>query len=110
MTVEELRDWLQIPEGQYEELFNLRAAVLKRAQRELDRVADLSFRFEPITEGRQTLGWNFTVVANRPEVVKGTRRALPESPVEPIPEPTEEELAKRRAMLAEVKAKVREAA
>ena len=82
----------------------------KRAQRELDRVADLSFRFEPIIEGRQTLGWNFTVVANRPEVVKGTRRALPESPVEPIAEPTEEELAKGRAMLAEVKAKVREAA
>jgi plasmid replication initiation protein len=110
MTVDELRDWLQIQDGQYEELFNLRAAVLKRAQRELDEVADLSFRFEPITKGRQTIGWNFTVVTNRPKVVKGTGRGLPETSAEPRPEPTEEEIANRRAMLAELKAKIQGAA
>jgi plasmid replication initiation protein len=107
MTVEELRDWLQIQEGRYGELFNLRAAVLKRAQRELDQVADLSFRFEPITEGRQTIGWNFRVVPNHPKVIKSARGALPEKSVEPIPEPTEEERANIRAMVAECKAQLK---
>jgi plasmid replication initiation protein len=110
MTVEELRDWLQIQEGQYEELFNLRAAVLKRAQRELDEVADLSFRFEPITKGRQTIGWDFTVVTNRPKVVKSAGRDLPGTPAEPRPELTEEERAAALAILADCKARLKGAA
>jgi hypothetical protein len=76
MTVEELRAWLGIEEDQYEKLFHLRAAVLERAKEELDRVADVSFEYEPITEGGRTVGWSFTPYKNRPKG-RVTRRGRP---------------------------------
>ena len=42
----------------------------------LDRVADVSFEYEPITEGGRTVGWSFTPYKNRPKG-RVTRRGRP---------------------------------
>jgi hypothetical protein len=74
MTVSELRKWLGIPEDQYVETFNLRAAVIHRAKDELDRIADLTFDYAPQMNGQRTTGWTFTVVRNRPRTAALDRR------------------------------------
>jgi plasmid replication initiation protein len=51
MTVKELRQWLDFKDGEYEKSFHIRAAVIERAKKELDEVADVSFDYDPISEG-----------------------------------------------------------
>ena len=34
---------------------------------ELDRVADLSFRYDPVHEGKRIIGWDFVPVSNKPK-------------------------------------------
>jgi hypothetical protein len=42
------------------------AGVLKRAIRELNERADLTFRYEPIKEARKLVGWAFRAIPNTP--------------------------------------------
>jgi Initiator Replication protein len=72
MTVEELRAWLGIKRGEYEQTFHVRAAIIERAKEELDEVADVSFRYDPVMEGKRVTGWDFIPVPNKPK-----RKALP---------------------------------
>jgi hypothetical protein len=43
---------------------------------ELDRVADLSFRYDPVHEGKRIIGWDFVPVSNKPKekALPGRRR------------------------------------
>ena len=52
MTVEELRAWLGLEKGEYEQTFHVRAAIIERAKEELDEAADVSFRYDPVMEGK----------------------------------------------------------
>ena len=72
MTVEELRSWLGIERGEYEQTFHVRGAIIERAREELDEVADVSFRYDPVMEGKRVIGWDFVPVPNKPK-----RKALP---------------------------------
>ena len=92
MTVKELRQWLDFKDGEYEKSFHIRAAVIERAKKELDEVADVSFDYDPISEGGRTVGWFFIPNVNRPKSQKLDRRrkaapALPAPEGPPPPEP-----------------------
>ena len=106
MTVDQLREWLSIPPGTLQRVCDINNRVIGQARRELDQKASISFRPRPIREGRGTGGWFFEVVDNKPKPKR--RRPLP--PAEPTPGLSDEELARGRAMLAELKAKVQKAA
>jgi Initiator Replication protein len=77
MTIEELRDWLGLQKGEYEQTFHVRAAIIERAKEELDELADVSFRYDPVMEGRRIVGWDFIPVPNKPKhkALPGKRRA-----------------------------------
>jgi len=77
MTVEELREWLGIERGEYEQTFHVRAAIIERAKEELDKVADVSFRYDPVMEGKRVMGWDFVPVPNKPKhkALPGKKRA-----------------------------------
>jgi Initiator Replication protein len=92
MTVKELREWMGFEAGEYEKSFHIRAAVIERAKKELDMVADVSFEYDPISAGGRTVGWSFIPVVNRPKSQKLDRRrksppALPPPQEQPPPEP-----------------------
>jgi plasmid replication initiation protein len=72
MTVEELRAWFGLQPHEYEQTFHIRAAILERAKDELDQVADVSFEYDPVMEGKKIVGWDFVPVPNKPK-----RTALP---------------------------------
>jgi plasmid replication initiation protein len=78
MTVEELRAWLGLQAGEYEQTFHIRAAILERAKEELDQVADVSFRYDAVMDGKRIKAWDFVPVPNRPHAksVPAKRRAL----------------------------------
>jgi plasmid replication initiation protein len=63
--------------GQYKEVRHIRAAILDRAKEELDRVADVSFSYDPVHEGKRIIGWDFVPVSNKPKerALPGKRRA-----------------------------------
>lgn len=87
-TVEELRAWLALDPKQYVHTPHLRAAILERAKKELDQVADLSFVYTANKKGKTVTGWNFTPVANTPsKKAKVTRNAQARRLPEPEPEP-----------------------
>jgi plasmid replication initiation protein len=67
MTVDELRAWLGIQPGEYEQTFHIRAAIIERAKEELDQVADVSFRYDPVMDGKRIIGWDFVPVPNKPK-------------------------------------------
>jgi hypothetical protein len=77
MMVEDLRKWLCLEADQYKEVKHIRAAILDRAKEELDRVADVSFRYDPVHEGKRIIGWDFVPVSNKPKerALPGKRRA-----------------------------------
>jgi replication initiator protein len=64
---------------EYEQVKDIRRAIIERAKRELDAVADVTFRYEPVWEGKsghaRVVGWNFVAVGNTPRVAfsAGTR-------------------------------------
>ena len=72
MTVKELRRWLDLGEDEYTEVKNIRVGVLERAKHELDAVADVTFRYEAVLEGKgrhaRVVAWNFVAVGNTPKV------------------------------------------
>jgi hypothetical protein len=55
----------------------VRAAIIERAKEELDEVADISFRYDAVTEGKRIIGWDFVPVPNKPKdpALPGKRRA-----------------------------------
>jgi hypothetical protein len=91
-TVEELRAWLALDPKQYVHTPHLRAAILERAKKELDQVADLSFVYAAHKHGKTVTGWRFTPVPNVPSRVpkptrnaKATRLKEPDPPAAPAP-------------------------
>jgi plasmid replication initiation protein len=102
MSVEELREWLQIPDGQLSAVKDLRKRAIDVSKAELEKKADLTFRYEPIKTGRRITGWKFKVKENRPRPVQ---RQLPLRATEPEPSP--EEIAKGRASLLALKAQIK---
>lgn len=77
MMVEDLRKWLCLESDQYKEVKHIRAAILERAKEELDRVADVSFRYDPVHAGKRIVGWDFVPISNKPteRTLPGKRRA-----------------------------------
>lgn len=77
MTVAELREWLAIGRKEYEQTFHLRAAI-ERAKQELNQVADVSFRYDAVMDGKKVMGWDFVPVPNRPttQILPAKRRSL----------------------------------
>jgi plasmid replication initiation protein len=102
MTVEELRGWLQISDGQLSAVKDLRKRALDVSKAELDHKADLTFTYAPTKVGRRITGWKFKIKENHPRPVQ---RQLPLRGAEP--EQSHEEIAKARASLAALKAELR---
>lgn len=67
LTIEELRDWLNIEPGELKTTDHMRAKAIDLPKRELDQKSDLSFSYEPKKEGRRITGWVFTVRGNKPK-------------------------------------------
>ena len=65
-----LQDGLQpnLDKDEYKEPKFIAAGVLKRAMRELNERADLTFRYEPIKEARKLVGWAFRAIPNTPTI------------------------------------------
>jgi plasmid replication initiation protein len=68
MSVEKVRWVFGLDRNQYKEPKHIAAAVLKRAMHELNERADVTFRYEPIKEGRKLAGWSFRAIPNTPTV------------------------------------------
>jgi plasmid replication initiation protein len=66
MSIEQLRNWLSIEPDEYKLTGHLQAAVIDRARRELNRIADMSFDYEPIKRGKKITGWQFIPRSNKP--------------------------------------------
>jgi plasmid replication initiation protein len=98
MSVPELREWLDIKEGELTTSGNLKAWVIEQARRELDERVSLSFRPEPIRSGRKVTGWKFSVIDNKPK--RGSRNAgtvdLPEDARSDWERASEERLERAR--------------
>jgi plasmid replication initiation protein len=78
MTIEELRAWLGIEKGEYKQTFHVRSSIIERAKEELDQVADVSFRYDAVMEGKRIIGWDFVPVPNKPraKALPANRRSL----------------------------------
>lgn len=70
MTVEELRDWLHIEPGELAAMGHLQSRAIDYPRKELERVSDFSFSYQPKKSGRKITGWTFTVLENKPKPVK----------------------------------------
>jgi hypothetical protein len=103
MSVEELRQWLQITDGQLPAVKDLRKRAIDISKAELDHKADLTFVYSPTKVGKRITGWRFTVQNNRPRPVQ-RQLHLPSNE----PEPSPEEVAKAKASLASLKARLKE--
>ena len=68
MDVSQVRGFLGLDKDEYEEPKFIASGVLKRAMRELNERADLTFRYEPIKEGRRLVGWSFRAIPNTPTI------------------------------------------
>jgi plasmid replication initiation protein len=68
MSVEHVRWFFGLDPNQYKEPKHIAAAVLKRAMRELNERAEVTFRFESIKGGRKLLGWSFRAIPNTPTI------------------------------------------
>jgi hypothetical protein len=77
-TVAELRYWLWLKEDEYIKVSHLKNAILDRAKKELDDVADVSFTYTDRKEGQAVSGWDFVPVPNKPKQ-KRKAHALPAS-------------------------------
>jgi plasmid replication initiation protein len=97
LTVEELRKWLQIGEGELSAVKDLRKRAIDVSKAELDKKADLTFSYTPMKVGRRITGWSFKVKENKPRPVQ---RQLPLAEKES----TVEEIAKGKAALSSIKA------
>lgn len=102
LTVEELRKWLQIGDGQLSSVKDLRKRAIDVSRAELDHKADLTFTYTPTKVGRRITGWVFKVKKNTPRPMQ---RQLPLDPAEL--ERTAEETQKGKAALAAMKERIR---
>ena len=68
MDVEQVRGFFGLDKDEYKEPKFIAAGVLKRAMRELNERADLTFRYEPIKEARKLVGWAFRAIPNTPTI------------------------------------------
>ena len=91
MTVQELREWAGLGEGEMPRTNDLTRFVVEMARRELDAKADLSFDFEPRRLGRGISAYAFKVRKNRP----AKRPRKPATALEP---PELDEEARKRAV------------
>ena len=66
MDVDQVRGFFGLDKDEYKEPKFIASGVLKRAMRELNERADLTFRYEPIKEGRKLVGWAFRAIPNTP--------------------------------------------
>jgi plasmid replication initiation protein len=64
-TLERARSFLALKGSAYDEPKHI-AVVLKRAMRELNERADVTFRYDPIKEGKRVVGWSFRAIPNTP--------------------------------------------
>lgn len=101
MSVEELRAWLAIDDGELSAVKDLRKRAIDVSKAELDNKADLTFSYTPTKVGKRITGWNFKVRKNHPRPVQ---RQLPLRDSEP--ERTAEEIARGRSMLKAISAQV----
>ena len=67
MTVQELREWAGLHEGEMPRTVDLRRFVVDAAKRELDAKADLTFEVEQSRTGRAVTSFAFRVRKNKPE-------------------------------------------
>jgi plasmid replication initiation protein len=68
MDVDQVRGFLGLDKDEYKEPKFIASGVLKRAMHELNERADLTFRYEPIKEGRRLVGWMFRAIPNTPTI------------------------------------------
>jgi plasmid replication initiation protein len=68
MDIEQVRWFFRLSPDQYKEPKHIAAAVLKRSMRELNERADVTFRYDPIKEGRKIAGWLFRAIPNTPTI------------------------------------------
>jgi plasmid replication initiation protein len=82
MDIEQVRWFFRLSPDQYEEPKHIAAAVLKRSMRELNERADVTFRYDPIKEGRKIAGWLFRAIPNTPTITlpAGAAAATPGAP------------------------------
>jgi len=66
LTVDEIREWLHIEEGELVKVNHLKSRVIDQARHELDSKARISFKAEALKQGRKIVGWKFKVIDNRP--------------------------------------------
>jgi plasmid replication initiation protein len=98
MSVEDLRSWLEIGDGELSAVKDLRKRAIDVSKAELDNKADLTFRYEAIKAGRRITGWTFKVKENRPRPVQR------EFPLRVDPELNRQPTAGGRAALSSIKA------
>jgi plasmid replication initiation protein len=98
MTVEQLRKWLQVQDGQLSTAKDLRKRAIDVAKAELNKKADWTFTYKPVKVGRRITGWTFKTKENQPPPVQ---RQLPLRDSEH--ERTEEGTANGLALLADWK-------
>jgi plasmid replication initiation protein len=68
MDVDRVRKFFGLEDREYKQPKHIALGVLKRAMNELNERADLTFRYEPIKEGRRLVGWSFRAIPNTPTV------------------------------------------
>src|ERR1700751_3465706 len=78
LTVDELREWLHIDDGELVKVNHLKSRVIDQARHELDSKARISFKAEVQKQGRKIVGWKFKVVDNRPTGVSQGAVRLPD--------------------------------
>lgn len=64
ISIEELKIKLGIPLSKYPKSANFKAKILQTAQRECKQYADIIFDIEPVTKGKQTIGFRFIISFN----------------------------------------------
>jgi plasmid replication initiation protein len=66
MDVNQVRGFFGLDDDEYKKPSHITDGVLKRAMHELNERADLTFRYEPIKDGRRQVGWSFRAIPNTP--------------------------------------------
>jgi plasmid replication initiation protein len=88
LTIEELREWLHIEEGELVRVGHLKSRVINQAKKELDQKSRISFKAEALKDGQKIVAWKFRVIDNKP------RKRLPEGAVR-LPDTVAEEEKRR---------------
>ena len=60
LSVDELREWLHIDDGELVKVNHLKSRVIDQAKQELDSKARILFKAEVLRQGRKIVGWKFS--------------------------------------------------